>query len=252
MPRSTPWLQRMHISACTAAVHARQQSSSRHDSCPAQASGLSRPRVARPAGLQRCRAHGVLRDDATGAGKGVVADMDGVPARIWRQAHLARVGDALRTRRRSDAERLARAVEWHSEAFLRSTRRDPGPGRRSFLTNHRIIQVAATDPSGSPPEARVRTHVDSPMNTEDSQAVYSSTAVKSLLHAASTVPSQLQTTPVTPDQLPRPPTVLRHAPHRLQHQPPPWLSAQGHLPTAAAISAGGQEGRGDGGISWTA
>ena len=166
MPRSTPWLQRMHISACTAAVHARQQSPSRHDSCPAQASGLSRPRVARPAGLQRCRAHGVLRDDATGAGKGVVADMDGVPARIWRQAHLARVGDALRTRRRSDAERLARAVEWHSEAFLRSTRRDPGPGRRSFLTNHRIIQVAATDPSGSPPEARVRAHVDSPMNTE--------------------------------------------------------------------------------------
>ena len=174
-----------------------------------------------PSGTARCRAHGVLRDDATGAGKGVVADMDGVPARIWRQAHLARVGDALRTRRRSDAERLARAEKWHSEAFLRSTRRDPGPGRRSFLTNHRIIQVAATDPSGSPPEARVRTHVDSPMNTEDSQAVYSSTAVKSLLHAASTVPSQLQTTPVTPDQLPRPPTVVRQAPQKLEHPPPP-------------------------------
>ena len=79
-----------------------------------------------PSGTARCRAHGVLRDDTTGAGKGIVADMDGAPARIWRQVHLARVGDALRTRRRSDAERIARAEEWHSEVFLRSTRRDPG------------------------------------------------------------------------------------------------------------------------------
>ena len=106
MPRSTPWLQRMHISACTAAVHARQQSPSRHDSCPAQASGLSRPRVARPAGL-----HGVAHTECSemtpqGQGKGLLP--------IWtayqRGFGVRRISLALATRSGPDVAAMPSAL----------------------------------------------------------------------------------------------------------------------------------------------
>ena len=76
------------ISACT---------HRRYDCNTAQAVGLSRPRVARPAGLLRACPQGELQEDDMVAGDRVSAHMKprrGSPATTARQAHRARVGDA--------------------------------------------------------------------------------------------------------------------------------------------------------------